>query len=81
MAVDLWASDRLLGTVRADVYRRGLEETGFGAGKHGFAMRLPEWLKGGTRTWIWANVADTAFPLQRSPCPVERRTLADSSVT
>jgi hypothetical protein len=71
--VDLWASDRLLGTVRADRFRQDLKDSGIGSGDHAFSFKVPDALRDGGRYWVWANVAGTARTLQRSPLLFERR--------
>jgi hypothetical protein len=71
--VDIWASDHVLATVTANVFRPDLPESGIGSGKYGFSIRPPESLKGSRRCWIWANIARTAIPLQQSPRAFERR--------
>jgi hypothetical protein len=73
VSVDLWASDRFLATVRADIFRRDLRESGIGTGFHGFSLRAPDLLRHGRRCSIWANVTGTATSLKGSPLTFERR--------
>ena len=71
--VDLWASDQLLGTVRADSFREDLRESGIGSGEHAFTFQVPKELREYRRYCVWANIAGTAIGLQRSPLMLERR--------
>jgi hypothetical protein len=71
--VDLWASDRLLATVRADIFRPDLRQSGKGSGKHAFSFRTSDLHRDGRRYWIWANIAGTALALENSPSVFERR--------
>jgi hypothetical protein len=65
--VDLWDGNQLLGSVRADQFRRDLEEHGVRNGYCGFSMPTPPHLLDGRSHWIWANVAGTSLPLRKSP--------------
>jgi hypothetical protein len=71
--VDLWASDELLATVRADLFREDLQQSGIGSGRHAFTFPLPPALRQRRRYCMWANIAGTEIGLQRSPLMLERR--------
>ena len=75
--VDIWASDRLLATVRADVFRPDLQGRGIGSGNHAFSLRVEDLPGDGRRCWIWANIAGTAVTLANSPRAFERRSTGE----
>ena len=79
--IDLWDGSCFLGSVRADQFRRDLEERGTRNGYCGFVMPTPPYLLDGRPHWIWANVAGTSSPLRKSPrvMPAARRTTSQSS--
>jgi len=67
IAVDLYADDRLLATVRANRFRKDLADADKGRGYHAFSIPCPPWLKDGRRHLVRARVASTGVDLGRTP--------------
>jgi hypothetical protein len=67
IAVDICDGQKVIATVQADQYRKGLENQNIGDGKHAFEYRLPAKLLDGARHDIRVRYAETRFELRNSP--------------
>jgi len=65
--VEFMLSSGVLGTVVADVFRRDLEQSKFGNGRHAFRFVLPALSLGGDNEQITARVKGSDFVLDGSP--------------
>ena len=72
--VDLWASDRLLGTVRADRFRQDLKRQRDRLGEHAFTFKIPDALRDGpAATGSGRTSQALRRASRRSPLLLERR--------
>ena len=65
--VEIYDSDVLVGTVRADRYREDLQKAGMGDGKHGFMFPTPAAMRDGKEHTVRARIALTTIHLSKSP--------------
>jgi glycosyltransferase involved in cell wall biosynthesis/SAM-dependent methyltransferase len=65
--VDIWAGSERIGTIRADVWRKDLEDAGIGDGRFGFRFRTPRALVGSTCRAVWATISGTDVSLKGCP--------------
>jgi hypothetical protein len=65
--VQLWDGGRQFATVRAELPRPDLEQSGIAGRTGGFRLRTPSALLDGAAHWIWATVSGSGAALQRCP--------------
>ena len=67
LTVEVFDGTKLLGTVKADVFRQDLVDTKRGNGKHGFLYPIPDSLKDGKPHSIRVRVVGATADLPNSP--------------
>jgi glycosyltransferase involved in cell wall biosynthesis len=65
--VDIYDSDTLIVTLKADKFRQDLVYAGKGDGRHAFHFAVPPWLKDGRQHLIRVKVSGTNFDLASTP--------------